>query len=397
MKWILAAGLSAIAICAGLAISPSRAEEPTVGIVAAFSGPYAEWGQDYKREIDLWMQQNDGKHGYPKVHLILRDAPGISDIARTKQLVQEFIVRDNAAVVGGGEFTPEALAVAPLVTQAKIPYVIFNGATSFITDHSPYLVLAGFTIWQADVPMAEYAAEHGCKQGAIIIANYAPGDDSVKAYAYGLEKHGAKAGAVIKVAMGTADFSSYMEKLKNANPQCVLPFMPGGPMSLAFLKSFAQMGFPQQHVMLYDASGITAENQLGAIGDLALGIISSGVYDTYLDNPANKAFIAALAKKYPNIRHEFVTTDAYDGMHIIFHMLKATHGKRDAAEAIASLKGWRWMSPRGEVWIDPKTRDIVQNVYISKVVKTKDGVLYNKEFETFKHVHDPWHELHGMK
>jgi branched-chain amino acid transport system substrate-binding protein len=391
------AGIAAIAICASFAGAPSYAEEPTVGIVAAFSGPYAEWGQDYKREIDLWMQQNNGKHGYPKINLILRDAPGISDIARTKQVVQEFIVRDNAAIVGGGEFTPEALAVAPLVTAAKIPYVIFNGATSFITDHSPYLVLAAFTIWQADVPMAEYAAEQGCKRAVIIIANYAPGDDSIDAYAYGLKKHGATVSTVIKVPMGTADFSSYMERLKNANPQCVLPFMPGGPMSLAFLKSFAQMGFPQRHVMLYDASGITAENQLGAVGNLALGIISSGPYDTFLDIPSNKPFIAALAKKYPDIRHEFVTTDAYVGMHIIFHMLKATHGKRDVKTAIASLNGWHWMSPRGPVYIDPKTRDIVQDIYISKVVMDKNGALYNKAFKVFKDVHDPWHEIHGVK
>ncbi|MGH6988513.1 MAG: ABC transporter substrate-binding protein [Stellaceae bacterium] len=397
MKRLIVTGIAAAALCVGIAAPPSFAEEPTVGIVAAFSGPYAEWGQDYKREIDLWMHRNNGKHGYPKVNLILRDAPGISNIARTKQVVQGFIVRDHAAVVGGGEFTPEALAVAPLVTEAKIPYVIFNGATSFITDHSPYLVLSGFTIWQADVPMAEFAAEHGCKHAVIMIANYAPGDDSIDAYAYGLKKHGAKVSAVIKVPMGTADFSSYMERLKNAHPQCVLPFMPGGPMSLAFLKDFAQMGFPQRHVMLYDASGIVAENQLGAIGNLALGIISSAVYDTYLDNPVNKSFIAGLTKKYPNIRHEFATTDAYVGMHIIFHMLKATHGERNAKVAMASLKGWHWMSPRGPVFIDPKTHDIVQDVYISKVVKGKGGTLHNKEFKVFKHVHDPWHELHGKK
>ena len=48
------------------------------------------------------------------------------------------------------------------------------------------------------------------------------------------------------------------------------------------------------------------ENQLDAVGDAALGIISASYYSTYLDNPMNKAFIGALEKKYPNIKRDFV-------------------------------------------------------------------------------------------
>ena len=45
-------------------------------------------------------------------------------------------------------------------------------------------------------------------------------------------------------------------------------------------------------------------------------------------------------------------------------------------------------NPRGPISIDPKTRDIVQNIYIRKVEKM-DGELYNVEFETFPAVKDP--------
>lgn len=394
IKYAIAAAACAAVIGGTPAIQPTFAAEPTVGIVAAFSGAYAEWGQDYKREIDLYMQQHDGKDGNPKINLILRDAPG-TDYARTKQIVQGFITRDGAAVAGGGEFTPEALSVADLITEAKIPYVIFNGATSFIVDKSPYYVLAGFTIWQPDVPIADYAAEHGCKNATVIIADYAPGADTVKAFAYGLGKHGAKIGAVIKVPLGTTDFSAYMQRIRDSHPTCVLPFMPGGPMSLQFTKQYVQQGFKAAGITLYDAGGITAENQLDPAGDAALGIISSSNYDTYLDNPMNKAFIDALAKKYPNIRRDFVTTDAYVGMQLIYHMLKATDGKRDGDKAMAAIKGWSFDTPRGPMSIDPKTRDPVQNIYLRRVVKDKNGVLYNKTFKTIPNVHDQWHEVHA--
>jgi branched-chain amino acid transport system substrate-binding protein len=389
---VFLAGVAAVAVCANFAIVPAHAEDrPTVGLVAAFSGAYAAWGQMYKREIDLYMFQHDGKDGNPKINLILRDAPG-TDPSRTKQVVQEFITRDNAAVVGGGEFTPEALAVAPLVTEAKIPYVIFNGATSFIVDKSPYLVRVGYTIWQPTVPIGEYAADHGCKRVTIITADYAPGIDSVAAFKYGFEKHGGTVADIIKVPLGTNDFSSYMQRIKDSKPQCVFPFMPGGPMALNYVKGFAENGFKKQGIVDYDA-GSMAENYLDAIGDDALGIISAAPYSTYLNNPMNNAYIAALAKKDPNIRREQELTFGYDGMEVIFHMLKATGGKRDGDKAIAAIKGYRWMSPRGPLSIDPRTRDIVQNVYIRKVVK-ENGVLFDKEFETIPNVHDQWHELH---
>jgi branched-chain amino acid transport system substrate-binding protein len=391
MTRILLASAAIAGIVAGIAVQPSRAADPTVGLVAAFSGAYAQWGEDYKREIDLYMFQHDGKDGNPKINLILRDTPG-TDPSRTKQVVQEFITRDNAAIVGGGEFTPEALAVADLVTEAKIPYVIFNGATSFIVDKSPYLVRVGFTIWQPNVPLAQYAIAHGCKNATLVVADYAPGADTVAALTYGFEKGGGKVGEVIKVPLGTNDFSAYMQRLKDSKPDCAIPFMPGGPMSLNFLKSFADMGFAKEGIVLYDAGGVTAENQLDAVGDVALGVISSGVYSTYLDNPMNKAFIGALEAKYPKIKREFVSVDGYDGMEVIYHMLKATGGVRDGDKAIASIKGYAWQSPRGPVSID-SNRDIVENVYIRKCVK-ENGVTFNKEFETIPNVHDQWHDLH---
>jgi branched-chain amino acid transport system substrate-binding protein len=387
---------AAAAVCSCLALAPARANDhPTVGIVAPFSGPYAEWGAAYKREIDLYMQQHDGKDGNPKINLILRDSPG-TDYARTKQVVQEFITRDGAVIVGGGVFTPEALAVAPLATEAKIPYVIFNGATSFIVDKSPYLVRVGYTIWQPTVPIGEYAATHGCKRVTMIIADYAPGLDSVAAFKYGFEKHGGTVAAVIKVPLGTNDFSSYMQRIKDSKPECVFPFMPGGPMALNYIKGFAENGFKKAGIVDY-GTGETGENYLDAIGDDALGIITALDYSTYLDNPMNKAFIAGLEKKDPKVKREFVLTFAYDGMALIFHMLKATNGERDGDKMIAAAKGYHWMSPRGPVSIDPKTRDIVQNIYIRKVVKDKDGVLYNQTIETIPNVHDQWHELHPAK
>ena len=84
---------------------------------------------------------------------------------------------------------------------------------------------------------------------------------------------------------------------------------------------------------------------------------------------------------------------AYDGMAAIAHMVKATKGKiGDTDAALASLKGWKYNSPRGPISIDPATRDIVMNEYLIEVVKGKDGKLHQKQLGKIDNVKDPCKE-----
>jgi branched-chain amino acid transport system substrate-binding protein len=374
--------------------SVAQASDYKVGIVAAFSGAYAQWGQSFKREIDLYMFQHNGKDGNPKVNVIMRDAPG-TDVARTKQIVQEFITREDVSVAGGGEFTPEAFAVADLINETKVPWVVFNGATSSIVDKSPYFVRIGNTNWQPTTPIAKYAAQHGCKHATLIITDYAPGADSIEAFKYGFMGAGGKQVDVIKVPIGTTDFSAYMQKAKDYKPQCLYPFLPGGPMVLGYVHGYVDSGLAKAGIPNYGTAE-TSENYLPDIGDDALGIITAWYYSPYLDNPMNKSFIAGLKKADPQVLDKYITTFGYDGMEIIFHMLKATKGERDGDKAIAAIKGYSWVGPSGPMSIDPKTRDNVRNIYIRKVVK-ENGLMYNKAFETIPAVHDQWHDLHPAK
>ena len=52
------------------------------------------------------------------------------------------------------------------------------------------------------------------------------------------------------------------------------------------------------------------------------------------------------------------------------------------------MKGLSWESPRGPVTIDPRTREMMQNIYIRRVERV-NGELFNVEFDTFRAVSDP--------
>ena len=81
-----------------------------------------------------------------------------------------------------------------------------------------------------------------------------------------------------------------------------------------------------------------------------------------LDNPENKAFVKLMAAKYGDKMvsglPSFMDVEAWDGMQMIFHMLKATGGKADGDKMMAAIKGYSFKSPRGTVTVDPNTREL---------------------------------------
>ena len=382
---------AATVIGAGLVLAgPARADEVKVGVLGAFTGPYAEWGTHFQRAVDLFMAEHHGRAGTHQVKIIYRDDGG-NNPGRAKQLAQELIVRDGVQYLAGLEFTPTVLSVADVITQAKMPFVIFNSSTPFVVRKSPYYIRTGYTQWQASYPAAEYAAEHGATRAVIISADYAPGEAAIEAYTKGFTDKGGKIIDVIKVPLDTNDMSSYLQRIQDDKPDTLFTFMPGGPMAIGLVKGWVDRGL-RASGMKYWGGGELDETYLPAVGDAAIGALSAGYYGPYLDNPQNKKFVAAYEAKYhelPNVE----VIDAWDGMQVVFHMIEATDGRRDGDKAMQSVKGYKWNSPRGPLEIDPKTRDIIQNVYI-RAVKKVDGKLEDVLLYTYPMVKDQWKELH---
>jgi branched-chain amino acid transport system substrate-binding protein len=387
------ATLHAIVIALGMlaaAVSPRAAEPIKIGILVTTTGPYAPWGKDYQQGIGLYLDQHNGKDGNPTVEVIYRDVGG-DNPPRARQLAQELVVRDKVAVLGGLEFTTTVLAVADVISEAKIPFVIFNSASDFVVDKSPYYLRPTFTQWETVYIAGKWAAGQNLKKGGVVSADYAPGTDAIDAFTQGMKDGGGSIADVIKVPLGTTDFSSYFQRIKDVTPQVIYVFMPGGPMSIGMAKGFAERGFAKEG-MRYIGGGVN-ERDLVAIGDASIGDMAVLNYAPFLDNPVNKEFRAAFAKKYGADLPTFATVAAYDGMELMFHMLKATGGKPDGDKMMEAAKGYSWQSPRGPMKIDPKTRESIQNVYMTTVTK-ENGQLINKPTFTVENVVDRWHEMH---
>lgn len=367
---------------AGLAAMPARADVIKVGVVGTMSGPYALFGANFKWGIDAWVAEHGNKVGDHEIEFVYRDEESPNP-AKSKALAQELIVKEKVQYLAGFYFTPDAMAAAPLLEEAKTPMVVMNAATSAIVEKSPYIVRTSFTMFQNTVPAAKVAKARGAKKVAIAVSDYGPGVDAETAFKKTFEADGGTIVEAIRMPLSTTDFSPIMQRIKDSGADMIFTFLPAGPPTLGFVKAYIDNGLKASGVKLISTGDVVTEPDLPNIGDNGLGILSTYHYSVSHDSAENKAFLADLVKV--GAKPEDITmaaVAAYDGARLIYQMIDATNGQRDPEKAIASVKGMAWVSPRGPVSIDADTRHITQNIYLREVTK-QDGKYLNKEEQTF--------------
>ncbi|TIX87864.1 ABC transporter substrate-binding protein [Rhizobium sp. P44RR-XXIV] len=384
MKRFVLAAIAAVALGGA-----AYADTIKVGVIGPFSGPFALQGKNFKAGIDAYMAMNGKKVGNDEVEVIYRDVPQ-ADPAQSKALAQELVVKEKVQYLAGFYFTPDAMAVTPILKQANVPMVIFNAATSAIVTKSPLVVRTSFTTWQTSTPIAKVAYDGGVKKVISVVSDYGPGVDAENAFKAGFEKQGGEVVQAIRMPLSTNDFSPIMQRIKDSGAQGVFAFLPSGPTTLGFVKAYNENGLKAGGIKLFAPGDLTQESDLPALGDAALGMQTTFHYAISHDSPENKAFVAAADKAIGNPAElTFPAVGAFDGMHVIYKMIEATGGKQDAQKAVDAVKGLSWVSPRGPVTIDADSRHITQNIYLREVAKGDDGKYYNKEIQTFEKQGDP--------
>jgi len=377
-------------LACGLAVAGAAfaADPVKIGLILPMSGPFAAYGKQIEHGVKLYLAQHGDTYGGRKVELILKDDnPGTSGDV-DKRLAQELVVKDKVDILAGFGLTPSAFAVAPVATEAKKPMVVMNAATSAITTKSPYIIRTSMTLPQNSAPIATWAAKNGIKKVFTLVADYGPGIDAEAQFKKTFTAAGGQIVGEVRVPVKNPDFAPFLQKIKDTKPDAVFLFLPPGAETIAFMKGFKERGLEQAGIRLISTGDLPDEDILEAVGDSALGLVTSFHYSEAHKSPENQAYVAAYYKAYPKDRPNFMSVGGYDGMHLIAEVLKKTGGSTDADKFVEAAKGMKWTSPRGPVSIDPETRDIVQTIYIRKTERV-DGKLQNVEFDQVDNFKDP--------
>jgi branched-chain amino acid transport system substrate-binding protein len=388
LKGLGAAALAATMLTGGgLGQARAQSGEPIkIGLILPMTGPFTSTGKQISAAVNLYMAQNGSTVAGRKVEVILKDDTGVADV--TRRIAQELIVNDKVTAIAGFGLTPLALATAPLATQAKTPMVVMAAATGIITERSPFIVRTSQVVPQIAAPFGEWVAKQGMKRVITMVSDYGPGQDVEAAFS---ETFKAAGGQVenIRMPLANPDFSPFLQRAADQKPDALMVFMPSGQ-GAQFMKQFVERGLDKSGVKLIGTGDLTDDDILNGMGEPAVGVVTAQHYSAAHDSPENKRFVEEFRKANNGLRPNFMAVGGYDGMHALYEGLKKTNGQGGEA-LVEAMKGMAWTSPRGPMSIDPRTRDIIQNVYIRRVEK-KDGELYNIEFATIPNVKDPTKE-----
>jgi branched-chain amino acid transport system substrate-binding protein len=362
------------------------ADPVRIGLILPLTGPFASTGREVEAGVRLYLQRNGDAVAGRRLELIVKDDTGLAP-ETTKRIAQEFLVQDKVAILAGFGLTPLALAAAPVATEAKVPMIVMAAATSIIPQRSPFIVRSGFTVPQITAPLGDWAAKNRIGTVVTLVTDYGPGFDAEKTF---VKRFGDAGGTVIeslRSPLRNPDYAPFLQRVKDAKPDALFVFVPSGE-GTAVLKQFAERGLKGAGVQLICTGDVLDDDLLEAIGEPALGVVSSHHYSAAHPSPENKAYVSDFQQANQGMRPNFMSVGGYDGMQLIHAALKQTAGSVDGVQLVGAMKGMAWTSPRGPMAIDAATRDVVQNVYIRRCERV-GGKLFNVEFETIEQVKDP--------
>jgi branched-chain amino acid transport system substrate-binding protein len=367
----------------GLAVAggaePAAAQTIKIGLVNSRTGFLAQDGDEMEKGINLYVKthENDLPPGV-KVELVRRDDGGAPETG--KRMAQELIAREHVQVLLGVVGSPIASAIAPLTAEAKVPLVITNATGVAITRISPYVARVSFTQWQVSFPLGKWAAQKGWKKAYTAVSDFIPGHDAEAAFTKAFTDAGGQMVGAVRFPPTNPDFVPFVQRVKDAAPDVMFIFVPGGGQATAMVKAIRELRLREAGITVVATQALVPDEELPNMGNAPVDLITAGTYSIAGERPANAAFLAAWKAEYadkaiPN----FYSVDGWDGAAAVFDIIKQTKGKFDGDQAMAILKGWKHDSPRGPISIDPATRDIIQNVYMRRT-EMKDGKLTNVEF-----------------
>lgn len=369
-----------------LAMAPALAQDAVkIGLILPMTGPFASTGRQVEAGVRAYMALHGDTVAGKKIELVLRDDAGTAD--QTRRIAQELVVNEGVSMLAGFGLTPLAMAVAPVLNQAKVPAIITSATTSAIMKQSDYFVRTSMGGPQSALPVATWAVENGLKRVVTLVTDYGPGHDIEKGFTDQFKKEGGEIVEAVRVPLQNPDFAPFLQRVRDAKPDAVFVFVPSGVGSL-FMKQFTDRGLKEAGIKLIATGDVTDDDLLNGIGDPAVGVVTGHFYSANHDSPENKAFVEQVRKANNNMRPNFMSVGGYDAMHLAYAALEKTGGDTDGTKLIEAMKGMEWMSPRGPIAIDPATRDIVQDIYIREV-KQVDGELYNVELKTYEKIRDP--------
>lgn len=356
-------------------MTPAFAEATKIGVITTLTGPAGYLGEQIRNGLTLGLQATGAEF-----ELVVEDDG--RDPNTGVQAADRMLNEEGIKILTGIVFSNVSGAVVPETVDAGAIYVSPNAAPSGLAGaacHPNYFVVS----WQNDTlheASGAAAKSLGYTTAVALAPNYQAGIDAIAGFS---REFG---GTVTEIYTGVeqSDFASEMAQIRNAAPQVVFQFHPGGQ-GIAFLKQYQQAGLLGTIPMVLSEPSYDGVI-LKAVGPAAVGLTGTTHWNADFDNEASKAMVAAWSAAHPDTPLTTYGQQAYDTGLLIGTALTAAGGDGDVDALQAAIKAADFSSTRGDFAFGPNQHP-VQDWYLTAIeadaagnpmIVTKEKILEDR-------------------
>ena len=311
----------AVGLAASLGQARAQGAKLKIGLITTLSGPGGYLGQEIRDGFQLALDMAGGSLGGAPIQLLVED--DAFKPAQAKQIADRFYQNEGVRLFTGIVFSNVLAAAIPDLLDNDAVYVSPNAAPSTFSGkdcNKNYYVIS----WNNDSLHEAGGANAnrlGFKRMVLLAANYQAGKDALTGFKRTFK------GEVIKeiyTRLDQTDYASEMAEIRNAKPDAVYQFHPGG-LGIAFLRQYQQAGLLGTIPMTVSEPGMDG-TIMNALGDAAVGVTVSSHWCADFDNAANKVFVDGFTKAYKRVPTTYAS-QGYDTALAIGAALQGMGGK----------------------------------------------------------------------
>ena len=364
--------LLALALAAALpGVVLAQAKDPVkVGLVSSKSGVFAQQGEEVIRAVKFAIDEANAKGGVDgrKVEVSEADDEGTPDAGRR---VAEKLARDGYNLLIGAIPSSISLAFGANLERWDATYFVVASKSDKITGDSckPRMFRTNHSDAMDIAMIGEWAKGFKEKTYASMAADYVWGRDSSESFARAVKAQGKDVKLALYAPMGTKDFSPFIAQLKDANVDAIWVAETGRD-AIAFVKQAQEFGLIPKTKLV--GHSLILNFMINATDKSLEGTPGTTGYTPDLDNPRNKAFVAAWKAKFNRLPTDN-EGQAYNGAQVMFEGVKKA-GSVKPADVSKALPGATIDSIYGPVQMRAADNQLVLPNYVGRA-KVVDGVL----------------------
>jgi branched-chain amino acid transport system substrate-binding protein len=354
--WLIAS------VSAMVLAQPAGAADPIkIGVPVGLSGANSVVAPSVVQAAQLAVDEINAKGGVLGRPLALEVADDASGAAGAQKAFDSLVFQKKVDALISMETSAARNAALPIVARGKVPYIY----TSFYEGKScsPYLYVNAWVPEQQVPPIVDYFMQtKGAKSYFLIGSDYAFGRGMLAFTRSYIEKTGGKVVGEEYLPMDGTDWTPIISKLKSAAPDALITSTAGGAPNVTLTKQLRAAG-----VAIPYGNLAVDEGTAKSMGGDATGIYISASYVTGIDTPANKGFLAAMAKKFgadlktPND----LSVPEYEGVYAYKDAVEKAGSTKPAA-ILKVLGDISVMGPRGTI-IMSKQHHAPLTMYLGQV------------------------------